>query len=317
VKQFIIKVDREEKSEILEDLIREHNMRRAIVFSKTKVGASRLSSHLRRRGIRAEAIHSNRSQEERVRTLEAFRAGTIHVLVATDIAARGIDVDEITHVVNYDVPYAAEDYVHRIGRTARAGKTGMAIMLVTKEEMRVVRSIERLIGFTLPEEGGELVKLSASERGSEPSRRSASGRGERSREPRRRGGRDDGGRPRRDRHSAAGRTNDVTREVAEVGASALAANGSGPTADGTRPPRRRRAGGRGSGEGAGRGREARRPRDEARRVDAHGETGSGPRRSDRPSRPERARAEDRGEPTKGKRSLVKTLLGKFGFGAEG
>ena len=314
VEQFIIKVDREDKSGVLEDLIREHKMRRAIVFSKTKVGASRLASHLRRRGIRAEAIHSNRSQEERVRTLEAFRAGSIHVLVATDIAARGIDVDEITHVVNYDVPYAAEDYVHRIGRTARAGKTGMAIMLVTKEEMRVVRSIERLIGFTLPEEGGELVALGPGERKSEPSRRSATRGGERSRGPRGRNEREGGGgrergRPRRAALPTEARLDDGPLADAAVAASPRSANGSGPTTEGARPARRRRSRNRLGPDGAGRGGEGRRERGEVASANRDGRP-----RGERPSgRPERG--DESGE-KKEKRSIVQALLGRFGFGGQ-
>ncbi|MCA9755209.1 MAG: DEAD/DEAH box helicase [Candidatus Eisenbacteria bacterium] len=295
VEQFIIRVNRDEKAGVLEDLIRQHDMRRSIVFTKTKVGASRLASHLRRRGIQAEAIHSNRSQEERVRTLEAFRGGTIHVLVATDIAARGIDVDEITHVVNYDVPYAAEDYVHRIGRTARAGRTGMAIMLVTKEEMRGVRSIERLIGFSLPEEGGELVPLSAGERGSEPSRRSASRRGgggrrERGGAGRRgasRGGRSGGG----DRHSRQDEGVAAGASFGESRATGETRNGAAP--GGPKKRRRRKPRSGGPGEPA---RGARTQRDQ--------ET-----RNDRPNPSDRDR-----NGKKEKRSIVQTLLGKLGFG---
>jgi ATP-dependent RNA helicase RhlE len=124
-------------------------MTRTIIFARTKSGASRLAMQLRERGHKASAIHSDRSQSERIRALEGFRAGQIDFLVATDIAARGIDVDDVSHVVNYDLPYTPKDYVHRIGRTARAGRKGMAISLVTPEDERGVVAIERLISKRL------------------------------------------------------------------------------------------------------------------------------------------------------------------------
>ncbi len=202
VEQMIIPISRGDKADRLERLIRDHRMERSIVFTKTKMGASKLANHLRSRGIRARAIHSNRTQEERVRTLEAFRAGDVHVLVATDIAARGIDVDEITHVVNYDVPYAAEDYVHRIGRTARAGRSGVAITLVTPEERRGIKAIERLIGFSLPLEGESANgRPSSNGAGFDDDDYESGDRGSRSRR-RRRGGSD---RPRGSRSERGGR----------------------------------------------------------------------------------------------------------------
>ncbi len=149
VDQFLVPTSRDRKRSTLERLIRELGMTRTIVFARTKAGASRLASQLRERGHRASAIHSDRSQSERVQALEAFRVGRVHILVATDIAARGIDIDDVSHVVNYDMPYAAEDYVHRIGRTARAGRRGMAVSLVTPEDAKGVASIERLIQMKL------------------------------------------------------------------------------------------------------------------------------------------------------------------------
>ncbi len=145
VDQFLVRASGARKRSILESLIRKYAMRRAIIFARTKVGASNLASHLKVRGFRASAIHSDRSQGDRVRALESFRAGRTHLLVATDIAARGIDIDDVSHVVNYDVPYTPEDYVHRIGRTARAGRRGVAISLVTPEESRNIKAIEHLI----------------------------------------------------------------------------------------------------------------------------------------------------------------------------
>ncbi len=149
VDQFLVRTSRARKRSTLEMLIRKQRMTRTIIFARTKAGASRLASQLRERGHRASAIHSDRSQGERVRALEDFRERRVHLLVATDIAARGIDIHDVSHVVNYDLPYTAKDYVHRIGRTARAGRGGMAISLVTPEDARGVVAIERLISRKL------------------------------------------------------------------------------------------------------------------------------------------------------------------------
>jgi ATP-dependent RNA helicase RhlE len=147
VEQIVIRTDGpESKRRLLETLIRDHGMRRALIFTRTKRGASSLSSYLRGRGHSATSIHSDKTQEARVAALEGFREGRVHLLVATDIAARGIDVDGITHVVNFDVPHSPDDYVHRIGRTARAGKRGIAISLVSPIEKKSFDAIERRIG---------------------------------------------------------------------------------------------------------------------------------------------------------------------------
>ena len=143
--QYLVRTRRDQKRPILESLIRRQGMQRAIIFARTKAGASRLAGQLRRRGHKASAIHSDRSQDERIRALEGFREGRIQLLVATDVAARGIDVDDVSHVVNYDLPHSPKDYVHRIGRTARAGRRGMAITLVTPEDAVGVADIEKLI----------------------------------------------------------------------------------------------------------------------------------------------------------------------------
>ena len=149
VDQYLVRV-RGDRGSTLEELIRREDMTRTIIFARTKSGASRLAGRLRGRGHKATAIHSDRSQQERLRALEAFRAGKIHLLVATDIAARGIDVDDVSHVVNYDLPRSAEDYVHRIGRTARAGKRGMAVSLFGPEDRRSLEAIERRLKRKLP-----------------------------------------------------------------------------------------------------------------------------------------------------------------------
>ncbi|WP_319242989.1 DEAD/DEAH box helicase [uncultured Propionivibrio sp.] len=145
VKQCVYKVDRERKRDLLIDLIREKNWHQVLVFTRTKWGANGLVEKLLKAGIEASAIHGNKSQNARTRALADFKSGQLHVLVATDIAARGIDINELPHVVNYELPNVAEDYVHRIGRTGRAGVEGAAVSLVCVDEHKLLRDIERLI----------------------------------------------------------------------------------------------------------------------------------------------------------------------------
>jgi ATP-dependent RNA helicase RhlE len=134
------------KLPLLVQLLAEPGVRSALVFTRTKHRANRLADGLARRGIAADRIHGNRTQAQRTRSLEAFKAGTTRVLVATDIAARGIDVTGLSHVVNFDVPNVADDYIHRVGRTARANAVGDALTLVAPEEEQDFRSIERAVG---------------------------------------------------------------------------------------------------------------------------------------------------------------------------
>jgi ATP-dependent RNA helicase RhlE len=151
--QRIIQVDHSAKPEILAQLLKQEAVNRALVFTRTKHGADKVVKSLERAGISANAIHGNKSQNHRERVLAAFRTGEIRTLVATDIAARGIDVDGISHVVNFDLPNVPETYVHRIGRTARAGAEGIAISLIAgAEDMGYLRDIERLIRIALPRE---------------------------------------------------------------------------------------------------------------------------------------------------------------------
>jgi superfamily II DNA/RNA helicase len=153
ITQRIIQVDHAAKPALLAQLLKQQTVDRALVFTRTKHGADKVVKSLARAGIAASAIHGNKSQNHRERTLAAFRSGEIRTLVATDIAARGIDVDGISHVVNFDLPNVPETYVHRIGRTARAGAEGTAISLVAgPEEMAYLRDIERLIRVALPRE---------------------------------------------------------------------------------------------------------------------------------------------------------------------
>jgi len=138
-------VDRERKRELLSFLIGSGNWRQVLVFTRTKHGANRLAEQLMRDGITAVAIHGNKSQGARTKALADFKKGAVRVLVATDIAARGLDIDQLPHVVNFELPNVAEDYVHRIGRTGRAGNEGEAISLVCVDEHRLLRDIERLL----------------------------------------------------------------------------------------------------------------------------------------------------------------------------
>jgi ATP-dependent RNA helicase RhlE len=152
VAQKVILVDRDAKRAVLARMISEGAWYQVLVFTRTKHGANRLAESLDKGGISAQAIHGNKSQNARTRALAAFKDGSLQVLVATDIAARGIDIDELPHVVNYELPNVAEDYVHRIGRTGRAGASGEAVSLVCVDEYDFLRGIEKLIGRTLPRE---------------------------------------------------------------------------------------------------------------------------------------------------------------------
>lgn len=145
IDQFMAVVDNDDKQAVLESLLFREEVSRAIVFTRTKHGANRVAKKLVKAGIAAEAIHGNKSQNARQRALDAFKSGEAWVLVATDIAARGIDIDGISHVINFELPHEPESYVHRIGRTARAGASGVAWSLIDPSEMKRMRAIERLI----------------------------------------------------------------------------------------------------------------------------------------------------------------------------
>ena len=146
VTQWLCPVDKKRKSALLSHLIQDHNWHQVLVFSRTKHGANRLTRFLEGEGIKAAAIHGNKSQGARTRALADFKSGAIQALVATDIAARGLDIDQLPQVVNFDLPNVAEDYVHRIGRTGRAGADGQAVSLVCADEFKELSSIERLTG---------------------------------------------------------------------------------------------------------------------------------------------------------------------------
>ncbi len=150
IEQSVIPVDKTRKSDALIKLIKDNNWFQVLVFSRTKHGANRLAGKLEKAGISAAAIHGNKSQGARTRALANFKTNDVQVLVATDIAARGIDIDQLPHVVNFELPNVAEDYVHRIGRTGRAGALGEAVSLVCAEEFKDLHGIERLIQKVLP-----------------------------------------------------------------------------------------------------------------------------------------------------------------------
>ncbi|MGL1959152.1 MAG: DEAD/DEAH box helicase [Colwellia sp.] len=145
VTQWITAVDKKRKPIVLTYLIKENNWQQVLVFTKTKHGANKLTRHLEAEGISAAAIHGNKSQGARTKALAAFKEGTVRILVATDIAARGIDIDLLPQVVNFDLPNVPEDYVHRIGRTARAGNSGQALSLVCADELKLLWDIENVI----------------------------------------------------------------------------------------------------------------------------------------------------------------------------
>ena len=150
VTHVLYPVDVARKADLLLHLVRRDRMEQVLVFTRTKAGASRLASYLDRRGVPAIAIHSDRTQGERTRALASFKAGEVVALVATDVASRGLDIDTLPHVVNFDLPFEPQDYVHRIGRTGRAGASGTAISLVSPGEVDALRGIQRLLKRAIP-----------------------------------------------------------------------------------------------------------------------------------------------------------------------
>ena len=152
IEHVIVAVDKLRKRDVLAKILRAKPAGQTLVFTRTKYGADKLATFLKREGIPAHALHGDKAQSHRTRTLDAFRDGRADVLVATDIAARGIDVDGIRMVVNYDVPADPEVYVHRVGRTARAGARGLALTLLSPDEWLLMSDIEKLIGQAFPRE---------------------------------------------------------------------------------------------------------------------------------------------------------------------
>jgi len=182
IKQELMYVERNGKQPLLEKILASQNVDRALVFMKTKRTANMLAQRLERTGIKATAIHGNKSQAARQRALEDFRSRKVQVLVATDVAARGIDIEGITHVINYDIPLEPEAYVHRIGRTGRAGAEGIAISFCSDSERRELKAIENLIGQRVPRSKDQPVisakdrrpELESKSKKAEPDRRAGS-----------------------------------------------------------------------------------------------------------------------------------------------
>lgn len=152
VEQLVYPVDKKKKPEVLTKLIKDNNWQQVLVFMKTKHGANKLTKTLEAEGIKAAAIHGNKSQGARTKALANFKDGTVNVLVATDIAARGIDISQLPQVVNFELPNVPEDYVHRIGRTGRAGASGRAVSLVCADEIDLLNDVEHVIQQYIPRE---------------------------------------------------------------------------------------------------------------------------------------------------------------------
>ena len=188
VRQVVHPVDRARKRELLSHLVRTHAIEQALVFTRTKHGADRLAKQLLEDGIATAAIHGNKSQPQRVRALTDFKAGRVTLLIATEVAARGLDIEQLPHVVNYELPMVPSDYLHRIGRTGRAGIEGDAISLVCVDEAPMLREIERLLGRPIPSEVVPGFAVDPSIRPEAIRLRSAGGgRPQQSRGPRRQG----------------------------------------------------------------------------------------------------------------------------------
>jgi ATP-dependent RNA helicase RhlE len=167
IDQVVHPVGKDRKRQLLSHLVKSGNWRQVLVFCRTKHGANRLAEQLARDGIETAAIHGNKSQPQRMQALARFKSNEITVLVATDIAARGLDIESLPHVVNYDLPHVPEDYVHRIGRTGRAGESGQAVSLVSGEDRELLRDIERLIGKKIEQQVVPGFEAGASQQGAQ------------------------------------------------------------------------------------------------------------------------------------------------------
>lgn len=180
VEQVVHPVDRDRKRELLSYMIGFHNWKQVLVFTRTKHGANRLAEQLAKDGLKTTAIHGNKSQAARTRALNDFKQGKVRVLVATDVASRGLDIDQLPHVVNFELPNVPEDYVHRIGRTGRAGNEGRAVSLVSEDEYPLLKSIEQLLNRTLTKDiiPGYEPTSSSQSRSDQPNQRSRQRRGQ-------------------------------------------------------------------------------------------------------------------------------------------
>jgi ATP-dependent RNA helicase RhlE len=241
VTQYVYHVDSTRKRELLSYLVKKNNWEQVLVFCKTKHGSNRLATQLVKDGINADAIHGNKSQNARIRALEDFKEGKVKVLVATDIAARGIDIIELPHVVNFDLPHVAEDYVHRIGRTGRAGSSGEAFSLIGAEDRPLLGPIERLINKKIEVrtvEGFDAGRRSTEPMEEERSRSRPASRGEGR-------GRSQGGQ---------GRSQQPRGSQGQARSEPEAGRGAQGQARGSQAEARKPTGGSGRGNGSGQGR---------------------------------------------------------------
>jgi ATP-dependent RNA helicase RhlE len=246
IEQMIHPVDRDKKHPMLAHLIKTNNWKQVLVFTRTKHGANKLVEQLGKDGIGAMAIHGNKSQSARTKALAEFKDGSLTALVATDIAARGIDIDQLPHVVNYDLPNVPEDYVHRIGRTGRAGATGEAVSLVCVDEHQMLKDIEKLIKQTLPRAVIPGFEPDPTAKAQPIQLRSgAPGHGGR-------GGRPGGGRPGGAGQRSAGAGNGAGRSAAPAGQRSSAPAGGAPRNGGQPGANRGGNGGNGGGGNGGR-----------------------------------------------------------------
>ena len=247
VTQYAYHVDATRKRELLASLVKKNNWEQVLVFCKTKHGSNRLASQLIKDGINADAIHGNKSQNARVRALEDFKEGKVKVLVATDIAARGLDIEDLPHVVNFDLPHVPEDYVHRIGRTGRAGATGEALSLVCAEDRPLLGAIERLINKKI-----EIRQAEGFEGRGAPSHDAHEERGER-------GGRGRSQQPRQERQARAPKERQPHAQQEKQARAPQERQAQSPQQKPPRAPQEKRASGEGRG-GRGRGRQEREER---------------------------------------------------------
>lgn len=185
VEQVVHPVDRDRKRELLSHMIGFNNWKQVLVFTRTKHGANRLAEQLAQDGLKTTAIHGNKSQAARTRALSDFKQGKVRVLVATDVASRGLDIDQLPHVVNFELPNVPEDYVHRIGRTGRAGNEGCAVSLVSRDELPFLKDIEQLLNRSLTKEviPGYEPTSSSQSAADQPNSRSKQRRGQPSSRP--------------------------------------------------------------------------------------------------------------------------------------
>ncbi|HLD09835.1 MAG TPA: DEAD/DEAH box helicase, partial [Methylophilaceae bacterium] len=184
VTQKVYSVAQADKHALLAEILRGDDASQALVFTKTKLTASRLARQLQREGVSADAIHGDKSQLERMQALEAFKQGKVAVLIATDVAARGLDIDQLPMVINYEIPHAPEDYVHRIGRTGRAGASGIAVSLVSPEEEKYLKEIEKLIKREIQRENATIPAVAGPAKAGKSTRAPRSEYQERSTTPR-------------------------------------------------------------------------------------------------------------------------------------